>query len=291
MIVRLHAPAKLNLFLHVNGKRDDGYHLLDSLVVFPQGIEDRITIEPAPHFSLSVTGEFQKDLSYNDLSSAPTSGNLVVQAAYAYAKMANVPMHFKITLDKNIPLGTGLGGGSTDAATTIRGLEQFHRIPLEHSARDALLLKLGADVPVCYVAKASRFQGIGEIISPVPVLPSLHILLVWPKKASFTKNIFAKFSGSYKDPVVIPKSFDNLEVFIAFLKLHTNDLTDAAEQHCPDIKTARDIMAAQTDCLLSRMTGSGACVFGLFESASSVQTAKAAIAAAHHGWCVRIGEI
>jgi len=288
--VRVSAPAKVNLFLHVNGKRDDGYHLLDSVVVFPQGIEDRITIEDASQFTFAAVGEFQKDFTAADLSSASTSGNLAVQAAYAYAKVAKVRLSCSLILEKNIPLGAGLGGGSADAAGTIRALEQFYGIPLEEGLRNGLLLKLGADVPVCYTMRSSRFQGIGEKITPVKLLP-IFIVLAWPKKMSLTKNVFARFGGEYKSPVAMPAAFANQNALIDFLKTQSNDLTDAAEHLAPEIKTARDLMAGQSGCLLARMTGSGACVFGLFTDHALASAAQSAIRAAQPSWWVRNGEI
>ncbi len=147
------APAKINLYLHVTRMREDGYHLLDSLVVFAGDVADVVTVEEQDEFSIEVTGPFANSLN---------ADNIVSKAANAYGKPC------KITMEKNIPVGAGLGGGSSDAAAAIRGLEELHG-PMKN--RDAVLLALGADVPVCYRATPSRFQGIGEILSGAPALP------------------------------------------------------------------------------------------------------------------------
>lgn len=265
------APAKINLYLHVTGRREDGLHLLDSLVVFANDVADIVTIEEADLFSFDVTGPF---------ASSVGEDNIVVKAARAYG---DIPV--KITLEKNIPVGAGIGGGSSDAGVTVRGLEELYG-PMKN--RDAAMLALGADVPVCYRAAPCRFEGIGEIISNVPVLPAFHMLLIWPGKATATKDVFARREKTFRDvPVLLPEAFATLNHFIQFLKQQGNDLSDAAEAITHEIGDARKFLEVQDGCLLARMSGSGSCVFGIFEDRALCEKVRRDAGAAHPAWWVQ----
>lgn len=264
----LQASAKINLYLHVTGKRPDGYHLLDSLTAFPRDIYDEVTLAPAKRFSFTTEGPFAQNLEVDD-------SNLVVKAAQAMAQATGNALDISIHLKKNIPLGSGLGGGSADAAATVRGLEKFWDVSMDESRKQDLLLSLGADVPVCYQNLPCRFRGIGENITPSSLLPPLHVLLVWPGKPSFTKDIFTHFNRPFAAP--LPEKLPPLQdtkSFLEFLKTTENSLQESAEYLCPEIADAQDFMEAQEGCLFARMTGSGATVFGLFESEKLCLTAK-----------------
>lgn len=279
----LHATAKVNLYLHVTGKRADGYHLLDSLVAFPRDVHDDITIGPAEDFSLTIKGPFSTVLGAEDLET-----NLVIKAVKAFTVATGHNPKVRITLTKNIPLGAGLGGGSADAAATIRGLEQFTGITLPDNDRERILLQLGADVPVCDKDYPCRFRGIGEQIGKAIELPSLFILLVWPGKPSFTKDVFARYKQISLPalPDTLP-FFQNKDDFLTFLNTTQNSLQDPAESICSVIREARDFMQAQQGCLFSRMTGSGASVFGLFDSEKLAQAAQNQVNHAHPDWWSR----
>ncbi len=265
------APAKINLYLHVTGKRKDGFHLLDSLIIFANDVADIVTIEEHDRFSFDVTGPFASSIGQD---------NIVAKAAQAYG---NIPV--KIRLEKNIPVGAGVGGGSADAAATIRGLEELYG-PVKN--RDTVLLALGADVPVCYRATPCRFEGVGEIITNVPTLPAFHILLIWPGKATATKDVFAHREKIYRErPVLMPNRFVSLDHFIEFLKQQGNDLSDAAEAITHEIGDARKFLERQDGCLLARMSGSGSCVFGIFETKTLCEKARRDASAAHPEWWVR----
>jgi 4-diphosphocytidyl-2-C-methyl-D-erythritol kinase len=271
----VHARPKVNLFLHITGKRDDGYHLLDSLVVFPAGIEDSIIFNEGDSFS--VKGEFAHLLG-------DEKNNLIMRALQSFPDAGPCA----ITLDKVIPPGAGLGGGSSDAAATIFALENIHD-RLDYDVLDDLLLKLGADVPVCYEASPSRIQGIGDVITPVSTLPSFHIVLAWPGVPSFTKDVFGAFDRDYSPLLSILPPLKTQDDLLDFLQETQNDLTDAAEATCPPIATARKAMASQTGCALARMTGSGSCVFGLFKNEEDAKNACASLSSQNPDWWVRQG--
>lgn len=282
-MLSLRAPAKVNLYLHVTGKRSDGYHLLDSLAAFPADIYDDIIIEPSDHFSLIINGPFAALLGAEDLKT-----NLVTKAALAAASETGRDPHVHITLTKNIPLGSGLGGGSADAAAVVKGLEQLWNTPLPEEAREQILLQLGADVPVCYAGHACRFQGIGEKISGPVQLPPLFILVIWPGQSSFTRDVFARYE--HHAIPALPERLPDLrsqDDFLAFLTAAQNSLQKPAESLCPSIGEVHDFIQSRQGCLFTRMTGSGASVFGLFESQELCRSAENEAKQAHPGWWSR----
>lgn len=276
-MITLSAPAKLNLYLHVTGKRGDGYHLLDSLVVFLPSLCDTTTLEKADSLLFTASGMVPEDAQGMD--------NLAVKAAKAVADAAGRAANVRITLHKNIPAGAGLGGGSADAAAVVRGLEELWDLSLEKNTRDRLLLSLGADVPVCYHAAPCRFEGIGEIISDVPALPSFSLLLIWPDCHSATQAVFkARAAEFITRRTEIPAAFASLDAFVQFLAQTDNDLQEAAERINPPIAKARTLLEQQAGCALARMSGSGSCVFGIFEDVARCKTAQANIEAAYSSW-------
>ncbi len=278
------APAKLNLYLHVTGKREDGYHLLDSLAAFPQGVEDTITIEASDRFEFIAQGPYAEGLA--------GPGNLVVKAAEALAMVTGRSLQCRITLDKHIPPGAGLGGGSSDAAAVVRGLLSFWKMEVPEDVLGPLLTKLGADVPVCYFGEACRFRGIGDRIETAPSWPPLWITLIWPGISSFTKDVFAAFQKPFTaERTSLPARFDTRQDFLAFLKTTDNDLTEAASSLSPAIQDAFEALRANNAPSLVRMSGSGSCVFGLFEDEGACETATNKIAADHPSWWVRAGRI
>jgi 4-diphosphocytidyl-2-C-methyl-D-erythritol kinase len=274
----LPAVAKVNLYLHVTGKRDDGYHLLDSLVAFPPAIADELNVNLAHGFSLTLTGPNVSNLTAGD-------DNIATRAAKITARLLGRPQNVAIYLRKNIPIGAGLGGGSSDAATTVKALQQLWGKQLNAEDREELLLFLGADVPVCYAAHACRFKGIGEVVGPKLTLPPLHILLVWPGHATLTKDIFARLPAAYSPPLPAQlPPLDTKDSLIAFLKTTRNDLQDIAEDLYPNIKKARLVLENNPDCLLARMSGSGSSVFGLFDTQEACTAAAQKIQQSHTSW-------
>lgn len=260
------APAKVNLCLHVTGQRADGYHLLDSLVAFAD-LGDRLTLTPSPVLRLSVTGPLA--------AGVPTDGrNLALKAARLMGQGAD------ITLEKHLPAAAGIGGGSSDAAAALRAMSDLTGWPLPPLKT---LLKLGADVPVCLLAKGARMRGIGEQVD-LAALPATPALLVNPRVEVPTPAVFAALTNKDNPPLpeTLPTWPDPASL-IAWLKTQRNDLQAPAIEAQPVIKDVLAALAA-TEAGLFRMSGSGATCFGVFEDAAARDRAAAHIARAQPGW-------
>lgn len=270
MTVEEPAPAKINLTLHVIGRRADGYHLLDSLVVFG-AVGDVIGVAPARDWTLSVTGPFAAQVPRD-------ADNLVLRAARL---TGGAPA--AITLDKRLPVASGLGGGSADAAATLRALAALdgRSVPADAAA-------LGADLPVCLSRRPARMRGIGADLSPVPVLPAAHVVLLNPGEAVATPQVFAALTQRDNAPMPadLPEWRDVRDL-AAWLGLQRNDLQDAARSVAPAIGVALARLAATDGCLLARMSGSGATCFGLYASRVEADAAAGALARAHPDWWVQ----
>ena len=282
-VLTLTAPAKINLFLSVTGRRDNGYHELQSLVAFTKNFGDIITISPSDQFSFDSTA-----------THLPTDeNNLVICAATLLADALNKDLNLSIHLSKHIPIGAGLGGGSSDAAATIKGLLKFWCV--DDMASDELndiLLKLGADVPSCYHAQSCYFEGIGDIITPLNRFPSCYTVLAYPNAHSSTQEIFKNFNEVFSNPIGwLPTYFNNIEDLIAFLSQQKNDLTPAATKNMPDIQETINIIDEQENCLLARMSGSGSACFGLFKTPQDAQKAQNSIREKHPQWWVKSVEV
>ncbi len=255
------APAKLNLTLHVTGRRADGYHLLDSLVVFCD-IGDVVTLAPGP-LGLTLTGPFAAGL-------ATQPDNLCLRAA----RLAGHDV--AIALEKNLPVASGIGGGSADAAAVLRALE----------ASPAGTEALGADVPVCMGGVPTRMRGLGEILDPLPPLPALLLVLVNPGQGLSTPAVFKALAQRENPPMPDPlPEFPDAETLISFLLGCRNDLQAPAIALMPDIAACLAALKA-AGAQLARMSGSGATCFGLFADAAQARDAQAAIARAHPQWWV-----
>ena len=288
--IKVFASAKINLYLHLTGKRPDGYHLLDSLIGF-FSIGDAVSVGVSEGFSFHVDGPFAGSLSADERRDSTESGNIAVRAALATARAAGRTPDVFLHLTKNLPPAAGLGGGSSDAAVVVRGLLELWRLPSDADFLEGLLRSLGADVPVCFYGQAARISGIGEIIEPVPTLPMLPAVLVNPLKSCPTPEVFRRTRAAFKTPVVLPERFKDTVSFAAFLKETGNDLTDAALGIVPEVATCLEVLGEAEGCLLSRMSGSGATCFGIFESEPDALRCAQRIQADHPGWWVQAGEI
>lgn len=258
--LHLDAPAKLNLALHVTGRRDDGYHLLDSLVCFA-AVGDRIALSPGP-LSLSIDGPFGAGLHADD-------DNLCLRAARLVGGQA------AIRLTKNLPVASGIGGGSADAAAVLRGMALMgHPLPQHPEA-------LGADVPVCIGSRAARMQGVGEVVTPLPDLPPLHLVLVNPGVAVSTPQIFAAMTRRDNPPLPPIPTFADAPALIDWLRGTRNDLQAPATTVAPVIGQVLDALTA-SGATFARMSGSGATCFGIFDSAAQAETAAATLG--RNGW-------
>lgn len=290
--LKIFAPAKINLFLHVTGRREDGYHLLESLVAFAD-IGDAIEIKAGHDFKFNASGPYAGAFRDKDLDSSPHSSNLVVRAAWGLSKIAKKPLNLSITLQKNLPLMAGIGGGSSDAAATLWGLMDFWDMDIQNIRHTdhfkSLMLELGADVPVCLSCEPQIMRGIGEEISPVPPLPETPIVLVFPGQSSPTPAVFRHYARDFTPPVEIPENLSVFDDFISFLSRQDNDLFEPAAELVPEIKNGLYALEAQKDCALARMTGSGSTCFGIFEDHNAAAQAARNIADENPDWWVRAG--
>ena len=265
------APAKINLTLHVTGQRADGYHLLDSLVVFTEA-GDHIRARKLQGLSLSITGREGAGLGTG-------ADNLVLRAARLMGAS-----DLALTLEKNLPLSSGIGGGSSDAAACLRLISRVTGAPLPASRA---VLGLGADVPVCLAPRPCRMQGIGETLMPVPNLPPFWLVLVNPRVEVPTPQVFRALAQRDNPPMpsALPDWHDAGALF-AFLAEQRNDLQPPACQIAPQIALVLDALGAAQGCALARMSGSGATCFGLFAARAEAEHAAQVLQAAHPEWWV-----
>lgn len=289
--VHTFAPAKINLDLHITGQYADGdfkgYHSLSSLVAFAD-IGDMIEIAPDTRFTFETRGEFASALE----ETAPEN-NLVVRAARALAEATNNPLTCKITLTKNLPLGAGIGGGSANAAATLRGLVGFWGLDKTFDTTDlnALALHLGADVPVCLKSKPVIMTGIGQNLKDAPALPKTYIILAKPPEHSSTPAVFQALNGRFSSPPTLPDEFENYDAMLSYLESGTNNLYAPAIELTPFIATVKEAVKKQAGCSLARMNGSGSSVFGLFESRKAAENSAFVLKLNHPDWWVKAASL
>lgn len=278
--VAQHAAAKINLALHVTGRRPDGYHLLETLVVFTEA-GDNLTIELAATDSLVLSGPFSAKLSETDDNLVSRARDRLRSALVADGRAApSIAMH----LDKQLPIASGIGGGSADAAACLRALQALWQ------ARDvdliALAANLGADVPMCLSSQPQLATGIGELTQAIGGFPSLDLVLVNPGVQVATPAVFAALGRKDNRPLPPFSGLSMPSSVIEYLRETRNDLQSAAIGLAPEIGQALDALDA-SDALFSRMSGSGATCFGLY--ADPHQAARAATQIAEHAphWYVK----
>jgi 4-diphosphocytidyl-2-C-methyl-D-erythritol kinase len=279
------AAAKINLALHVTGKRDDGYHLLDSAVMFASDAGDVLEVSFADETSLTVSGQFSQGLETD-------AGNLVLKAfAALHSRYPDEVRPCSMNLHKALPVASGIGGGSADAAAALRAIVRLNGLAVDEPTLAGLALQLGADVPVCIASNACRMRGIGEIIDNWPHAPSLHAVLVNPLIGVSTAGIFRHLGlvpGTRTD-TGIKGGFDGVSSSVAafaWLQTCRNDLEPAACHLEPVISDVLRAVGQLAGCRLSRMSGSGATCFGLFKNADGAATAAAELARQHPKWWV-----
>jgi len=280
--IAVFAPAKINLTLQVCGKRADGYHLLDSLVVFA-GVGDTISATSAPSLSLTICGPFAAGLSASD-------DNLVLRAARLLS--AGSTDGAAITLDKHLPVASGIGGGSSDAAATLIGCAQLWQRDVTHLSPRNVAAALGADVPVCMARAPQRMRGIGDELTSVPALPAAWLVLVNPNKPLATKAVFSALGGRHSGPCpAFPEGFVSAQDLTDYLGACSNDLEAPALTALPEIAAMLSALRAQSGCLLGRMSGSGPTCFGLFADQRAAGAAMAELRRSYPGWWVQSGPL
>jgi 4-diphosphocytidyl-2-C-methyl-D-erythritol kinase len=267
------APAKINLTLHITGQRADGYHLLDSLVVFA-GVGDQLTVAPASVVTLELAGPEASKLPLSE-------DNLVLRAARLFGGQKGAAL----TLRKELPVASGIGGGSADAAATLRALADFWNVPLPNPEA---VLGLGADVPVCLGGGTVRMQGIGERITPVSRLPEMSLVLVNPRRPVNTPKIFSALKR--RDNPEMQAMPTEETAFWPWLRAQRNDLQAPAISVAPVIA---EVLAAidQTDPKLARMSGSGATCFGVYKTFSAAKQAAETLEVNNPNWWVRAARV
>ncbi len=276
------APAKVNLFLHVGPVDADGYHPLASLVAFAD-LGDRLSAAPADSLSLAITGPFAAGL-------AGEGDNLVLRALKALGQVAGTGSPgLRITLDKQLPIAAGLGGGSADAGAALRLARRVLDLDLDDAALTRIAAGIGADGPMCLFARPVWAEGRGDRLTPEPDLPPLAAVLVNPGLPSPTGAVYRGYDegpAATADRPAPPSSWTPSAV-IAWLAGQRNDLQAPAVALCPAIGATLKAVAAAPGVRLARMSGSGATVFGLCEDAATARAAAATLSAAHPDWWVR----
>ena len=283
-VVEMEAPAKLNLYLHVIGRREDGYHELDSLVAFAS-VGDQLRVERAPELSLEIDGLFSSELDTED-------GNIVWRAAEAVRASAEISDGARITLTKSLPVASGIGGGSADAAAAVEeaavsALVRLWGLRSGSNDLSRLAFSLGSDVPVCLFGRCAYMRGIGQRITPGPALPSIYLVLVNPGIAVSTPDVFAACEEPYSKISPELDETDDVGDFVDQLARRGNDLWMPAINTAPIISNVIDVLEAAEDCLLARMSGSGPTCYGLFETRDQANRAAEDITENFPTWWVK----
>lgn len=278
------ARAKVNLTLHITGRRSDGYHLLESLVVFPD-IGDQLSFEGASDLSLEVVGAQSAELDGQD--------NIILRAAKSLQEAFDVSQGAHIILEKNLPVASGIGGGSADAAAALRGLCALWSLKPDASALHALALKLGADVAVCLGGASAMMSGIGDVVEPLEGLPAFHMVLVNCRKPVSTAAVFRSLITSEMTaaPSRISYKSASFSMMIESLAAGSNDMQEPATALEPEIKTCLESLATCKGVALTRMSGSGATCFGIFESRSLAEAARRDLSQRHPHWWIRAATV
>jgi 4-diphosphocytidyl-2-C-methyl-D-erythritol kinase len=279
--LKVRAPAKLNLFLHVGDRRPDSYHALESLVVFATEC-DQLECMPADTLSLTIVGPFARALK-------DETDNLVLRAARALDASRGAALR----LEKNLPVAGGLGGGSADAAAALRALNALWGLERSESELVQIAAELGSDVPACVLSRPLWMEGRGERVSAVPALPPIKLVLVNPGIMVPTRAVFGSLNARsgigtmYRPPATIESVWD----LVSYLADADNDLEAPATLIAPEIDHVLGALAHEPGCVHAQMSGSGATCFGLFQDGPWAQGAADRLAEDHPHWWVKATEI
>jgi len=276
--IRANAPAKVNLTLHVTGQRDDGYHLLDSLVVFAD-VADHLTATSASDLTLNVTGPFAQGVPVDRT-------NLMMRAAEVLRAAFGITDGAAMTLEKNLPHAAGIGSGSSDAAAALGMLAKLWDVPLL-PAEARQVLALGADVPVCmHAPSAVRMSGIGDVLSPLPALPDCALVLVRPPVDVPTGAVFNGLATKHGTPMsTLPEGLNFVD-FVTWLAAQRNDLQAPAKVLAPQIATTIAALDALPDVAFAGMSGSGATCFALVQDLETARRVAGVMQTVHRDWWI-----
>ncbi len=272
------ASAKINLTLRVLGRRADGYHLLESLVVFAD-VADTLSLQPGGDAALAISGPFAAACGTVD-------GNLVLKAFAALRERVPGLKAGRFALEKNIPVAAGLGGGSADAAAALRLLARANGLASDDARPAAAAPSVGADVPVCLASRACIMRGVGDELSDPLDLPPLPALLVNPGVTLATRDVFAALACREGGKTPLGEVPREPAALIEWLAGHGNDLTQPAIACAPIVADVLTTLGNLPGARLARMSGSGSTCFALFASASEAQAAASLLAAKHKDWWV-----
>ncbi|MCH9753555.1 MAG: hypothetical protein K0T99_01485 [Alphaproteobacteria bacterium] len=261
-MVTLKSYAKLNLFLHVTGKTDDGYHNLDSMAVFAEDLYDTITIKESTENITEVTGNWTENL---------VGTNIVEKVLESFSFITSIPK-FHIKIYKNIPIGSGLGGGSSNAAAVIRFLVKNFKPKISEDNLINCCKNIGADVTPCYYSKRLYFNGIGEKISLIKELPELYGVILYPSLSITTKDIFMKGFRNFEENIEHVYNFQNHKHLWEYLSLTRNSLFQNIGSHKTILTKIIHEIKSLRNCNVARMTGSGSACFRLFENKESASS-------------------
>ena len=268
-IFKCKAYAKINLFLNVLNKTKNNLHKLKSLVCFID-LYDEIVITESKEFSIKIKGPFKNFIKKN----------IIEKTFVTFSNFINLKTNYKISLNKKIPVSAGLGGGSADAAVVLQGLNFLNKKKIKQKDLFKIAMKIGFDVPACLYNKNVFFSGYGQILSKAPKIPQFSILLINPRKELSTKKIFSLYKSKKS------KKISNLKYknFFSWILKQNNDLQKYSEKYVPEIKKMLTFLSSLNNCFLSRMTGSGPTVFGLFRKKIDAEKANLLLKKKHPKW-------
>ena len=271
-MIKVTAHAKVNLTLHVVGQRANGYHELQSLVCLTE-FGDQIHLSPAADFSFQVIGPYASGIPVDE-------SNLVVQAAKFMAQKHSKSLDCQIILEKNLPMASGIGGGSSDAAAVMRALSQYFSVPLPNVDE---LMTLGADIPVCMTTGLTLMEGAGEDVTQLSAAPNWGVVLVNPNVGVSTPAVFNALNSKRNLPM---QDVAENCVDIAWLGDQRNDLEPPAMAMVPEVGAVVGAISAAPHCHMARMSGSGATCFGVFADIKHANAAAERLQRAHPDWWV-----
>lgn len=283
------APAKINLTLHITGRREDGYHTLDSLIAFTD-IGDEIMLSEGQDFTFDIKGPYAGSFSDKEKDAGPHSGNLAVMAAWLTARHTGKMLdNISITLKKNLPLAAGLGGGTSNAAAVIWGLYKWWDLQPPDPLPDIFTKELGADLPACFACASLVASGIGETLQPVS-LPEMPVVIINPGLSCPTRDVFMSREGAFSEARPWDDKFGrDQDAALEYIKAGRNDLTQAAIELHPVIQNMLYALENQDGCRLARMSGSGASCYGLFSNMDLAGKACDELMGENPDWWVRRG--